>query len=595
MATEQLKKIIADVHARRVVLPQFQRDFVWQPSAVIKLLVSLFNGYPIGSLLLMENNDNYEYRLIDGVPEGPSVPTAETLLILDGQQRLTACYRAFVGSVNAPRYAGRYFFNYADFVKAIQASGDMDGTAIDDYFVFMKSSKALRDLNTTAAEIAAGLFPLDVIFGEPRGSNYSDWLQKYTFNASGGDQEKFDSYARIASKFQSEFIEKVTSYQVNYEKITRDTKPDVICTVFETINTTGVKLTVFDLLVAKSFKKGIRLRDKLEDAVTQFENIRLLDPTGTNIASIHLPRILGLMHNNQCRKGDLLQLPVEAIANNWDRAVVALDKMLGMLRTDFGCVKPEYIPSIDIITPMALIVSDVRFARDVHFQRFARLYWNLVFSSYLSGAPETKSARIVREWSQKGGYMDNEEALPEAIRTFGFSADEMDEATRASVVYKGTMSLLIARGARDLGRDRTLIKAIPPKDVEDHHIYPQQFLRNYGIKGYIANSILNRTPLLALTNRAISANAPHIYLKDVNIVGPSGLEETMRSHAIPDFVVSDGFSADAFSRFRAERRKLLVRLISDATGQGIHAGDALDGGSGGDGGGESVSDELEQA
>lgn len=51
MATEQLKKIIADVHARRVVLPQFQRDFVWQPSAVIKLLVSLFNGYPVGSLL----------------------------------------------------------------------------------------------------------------------------------------------------------------------------------------------------------------------------------------------------------------------------------------------------------------------------------------------------------------------------------------------------------------------------------------------------------------------------------------------------------------------------------------------------------------
>ena len=49
------------MHARRNVLPQFQRDFVWQPSAVIKLLVSLFNGYPIGSLLLMENNDNYDH------------------------------------------------------------------------------------------------------------------------------------------------------------------------------------------------------------------------------------------------------------------------------------------------------------------------------------------------------------------------------------------------------------------------------------------------------------------------------------------------------------------------------------------------------
>jgi uncharacterized protein with ParB-like and HNH nuclease domain len=66
MATEQLKKVIRDVHERRIVLPQIQRDFVWPVSAVSKLLVSLFSGYPIGSLLLMENNGNYESRPIDG-------------------------------------------------------------------------------------------------------------------------------------------------------------------------------------------------------------------------------------------------------------------------------------------------------------------------------------------------------------------------------------------------------------------------------------------------------------------------------------------------------------------------------------------------
>jgi uncharacterized protein with ParB-like and HNH nuclease domain len=107
MASEQLKKIIKDVHERRVVLPQFQRDFVWQVSSVTKLLVSLFSGYPIGSLLLMENNENYDFRAIDGVPDGPAYPAAETLLILDGQQRVTAAYRAFVGTLEPfSRYAG---------------------------------------------------------------------------------------------------------------------------------------------------------------------------------------------------------------------------------------------------------------------------------------------------------------------------------------------------------------------------------------------------------------------------------------------------------------------------------------------------------
>ncbi len=298
----ELKEVIADVGRRRIVLPQFQRDFVWPPSAVIKLLLSLFNGYPIGSLLLMENNESYEFRLVDGVPDGAPVPPAETLLVLDGQQRLTACYRAFVGSLDAPRYPGRYFFNYNGFVQLARTSEDITSINIEDFFIFVKNSKGLREIKTTADEISRGLFPLDIIFGAPRGSNYSDWLSRYTFNASGGDQTEFEIYSKIASHFQSEFIEKVTSYQVNYQTITRNTKPDVICTVFETINTTGVKLTVFDLLVAKSFKGGIRLRDNLDESISRFENIRFFDPTGTSIASIHLPKILGLMYNNQCKK-----------------------------------------------------------------------------------------------------------------------------------------------------------------------------------------------------------------------------------------------------------------------------------------------------
>lgn len=101
MASGQLKTLIPDIQKQRVVLPQFQRDFVWAPSAVIKLLVSLFNGYPIGSLLLMEHNETYDFRAIDGVPSDDPAQPQETLLVLDGQQRLTACYRAFVGTLGA--------------------------------------------------------------------------------------------------------------------------------------------------------------------------------------------------------------------------------------------------------------------------------------------------------------------------------------------------------------------------------------------------------------------------------------------------------------------------------------------------------------
>jgi hypothetical protein len=572
VATEQLKKIIKDVQDRRIVLPQFQRDFVWQVSSVTKLLVSLFSGYPIGSLLLMENNENYEFRAIDGVPDGAPVPASETLLVLDGQQRLTAAYRAFIGTLdNGARYPGRYYFNYAKFVEIARSEREIDGSEeLEDLFQFVRPSKINKELRNTADEISRGFFPLDVIFGAPRGSSYADWLSRFNFQIAGGSSDEYAALARIAAKFQTDFIERVTSYQVNFEKITRDTKPDVICTVFETINTTGVKLTVFDLLVAKCFKRQIRLRDKLEEAVSRFENIRFFESGSASIAVVHLPKIIGLMHNNQCKKGDLLQMPVEAIAQNWDGAVIALDRFLGMLRTEFGCVRTDLIPSIDVISPLAMILSDVRFSRDLHFRKFERLYWNLVFSLYLSGAPETKSSRIVREWRNDGGYRDSDESLPEAIRTFSFSPDDMDEATKASAVYRGILTLLIARGARDFGHQRAVLRIARDLPIEDHHIFPQQFLRNHGIKGYIANGILNRTPILEKTNRQISSDAPVQYFSDHNVVGESGIpEDILRGHAIDKDLVMATFDASLFERFRADRRAKIVAMIADVVGQTI--------------------------
>ena len=292
---------------------------------------------------------------------------------------LQACYRAFVGTLGNYRNAGRYYFNYSRFVEMVRNNEEVDGSNLEDLFVFLKPSKVAKDLKNTADEASKGLLPLDIIFGEPRGSNYADWLNRYNFSSSKGQNNEFETLSRISSRFITEFVERVTGYQINYETITRDTKPDVICTVFETINTTGIKLTVFDLLMAKCFKRNIRLRDQLDEAIDKFEHIRFFDSSGSNIASIHLPRIIGLMHNSQCKKGDLLQLSAEAISENWMRAVVALDKILGIMRNDLGCVKPEFIPSIDVISPLAVIVSEMHFSRDLHFKKLHRLYWNLVF------------------------------------------------------------------------------------------------------------------------------------------------------------------------------------------------------------------------
>jgi hypothetical protein len=275
----------------RLVLPDFQRDFVWKPTDVIKLLSSLLNGYPIGGLLIMENPGVYGQRPLDGVvPVGVGTRHGDTRLILDGQQRLTSCYRAFFNKMGVDRYPGRYFFDYGKFLE----NAELPNSQVEELIYFVRQKQVRDTLPDTASEQAQGYFPLDSILQEPRGTNYSKWLSDYTFSKAAGSREAHDKLSQLQSNFIRRFIEKITGYQVHYEEIKKDTSSDVICTVFETINTTGKRLTVFDLLVARCFPHEMNLRDMLEAALDRV-SIKLFDPEGEGIAPTALPRSSGLL------------------------------------------------------------------------------------------------------------------------------------------------------------------------------------------------------------------------------------------------------------------------------------------------------------
>jgi len=73
-------------------LPDIQRPFVWSDSKVRDLFDSLYKWYPIGSYLLWRNSSNGKSHQIGIQEHGHKDPN---LLIIDGQQRLTALYSVF--------------------------------------------------------------------------------------------------------------------------------------------------------------------------------------------------------------------------------------------------------------------------------------------------------------------------------------------------------------------------------------------------------------------------------------------------------------------------------------------------------------------
>ena len=97
-----LKDLLSEIQNRTTVLPDFQRDFVWEPGATQELIVSIASNYPAGSILRVRDAKRvFAAREFEGAPALDGAK--HTFLVLDGQQRLTSLYQAFYG-VGEHRY-----------------------------------------------------------------------------------------------------------------------------------------------------------------------------------------------------------------------------------------------------------------------------------------------------------------------------------------------------------------------------------------------------------------------------------------------------------------------------------------------------------
>jgi len=84
----EIGKLLDKVESNSIVLPEFQREFVWKRSQAKELIKSLFSGYPIGSLLVWETETPPEIKN-DAVSRDQF---GLFKVLLDGQQRLTVLY-----------------------------------------------------------------------------------------------------------------------------------------------------------------------------------------------------------------------------------------------------------------------------------------------------------------------------------------------------------------------------------------------------------------------------------------------------------------------------------------------------------------------
>jgi hypothetical protein len=261
------------------LVPEFQRDFVWSTDQVSALVQSVLEARPIGMVTLWEQQDTPSLPLervsiLDQDPLtrqssliyfGDATGVAKQYALLDGRQRCTAIAMAFGGFRPANgqyRYSGRYFLDVkqADRRKRVKFIRSVDVTR--------------QELLTDANCVAKGLFPLaSSNVGESTLAQWMRYLQALgnPENYPGGVLPSADELARRNRILQEAFEGIVKTKMAVYIVPEKYTLAE-ICDIFETLNTTGTKVSTVDLIHSWLYADTINdpagpflLRDWLND------------------------------------------------------------------------------------------------------------------------------------------------------------------------------------------------------------------------------------------------------------------------------------------------------------------------------------------
>jgi len=91
-----VQELVGKVQRGELTLPEMQRRYVWPATRVRDLLDSLYRGYPSGTILVWETDEDVETRAL-AIKATRTPTTSQKLLLLDGQQRVTSLSAILAG------------------------------------------------------------------------------------------------------------------------------------------------------------------------------------------------------------------------------------------------------------------------------------------------------------------------------------------------------------------------------------------------------------------------------------------------------------------------------------------------------------------
>jgi hypothetical protein len=525
-SVERIDNLASRILTGDILLPKFQRSFVWERPQIISLLDSVARGYPIGSVLLWQSRQELrsENRIADLEIKLPK-PDYPVNYLLDGQQRLSTICGAM--HWHGPDPKSRWNLAYD-----LRAQQFVHLDSVDDPPLHQIRLNKLPDPSKYFAQIAA-----------------IDGVDKAELNARAN---------ALFNRFKDYKIATVTL---------GDMSIDDVAPIFERVNSTGTPLTIVDLMRAATWSPEFDLIDTI-DALLSAVSSKDFGMIDKKVVLRDLSAAAGggfsTSSIDELRKLQPDQL--RAAAADTEQAYL---RTVDFLVTQMNIPSAHILPYSNQLTVLGEIFRRLSSPTSAQYAATARWFWRTAVAGYFSGwntgamASDLKATVDFAAGKATDVAVDVTAPRPDIWATRQFRANNAHAKLLAIILGHRRPVDLLTGQLIDLGNALAWTN-----QKEFHHFFPRDYLENRGVTRQRINALGNIIMLTSDSNKRISNRAPSDYLREVEQAARNAgadVQEWLDLNLISPEAF-EAAKADDFERFLALRAQTIHEHVLGLAG-----------------------------
>lgn len=516
----KISTILDQIDLGSIALPEFQRGYVWNRTQVRKFMRSLYNGYPVGSLMIWETETEYADARGDG-----QLAKGTVKLLLDGQQRVTSLYGIIRGK------APLFFEGNKDAFTGIWFN------LHEEEFEFYGPVKMKDDplwINVTELmQVGTGNFIQHIVNDPALAPHLPLYLNR--LNQIGNIKDR-------------DFHMEVVTGQ--------DKSTDIVVDIFNEVNSGGTKLSKGDLALAKICATWPDARKEMNDRLAKWKR------AGFNFKLDWFLRCINSIQTGEALFSFLDGVSTSEFRDGLYRAEKHVDYLINLISGRLGLDHDRVLGSRYSFPLMVRYLDERGGSLTNARERDRLLYWYIhtfLWGRY-AGSTESYLNKDLSLIEDRDSALDNLiQELRQQRGDLTVQAQDFRAWGMGSRFYPVMYMLTRVCNALDWETGVPLNAHMLGKlsGLQIHHIFPKSLLYDYGYSKAQVNAIANFTFLTQDTNLKVSNKNPLGYLQDYIERNPGVIE----SHWIP--MDPELWKIENYLDFLQARQELLAEAANE--------------------------------